>query len=107
MPQWSRDRSIERQKYPDERLIARCPRAHAPALLRYDHHVVRIGDRPALLRTYHWAADDASAWPNELVLEVSLTYAAGHPAAPPEIQRVIDSLSFAPVDTSTERANER
>jgi hypothetical protein len=38
-----------------------------------------------------------------LPLEVSFTYAAGHPTAPARIQQLVGSLAFAPI----ERANER
>jgi hypothetical protein len=107
MPQWSRNRTGDPQKYPDECWTARCPRADAPQLLRYDHHVVWIAGRQALLRTYQWAARAAESWPDELAFEISFTYAPGHPAAPREIQRLVDSLSFAPVEPSTERADER
>jgi hypothetical protein len=107
MPQWSRDDTLASEKYPDERWVARCPRAAAAQLLAYDHHVVWIGGRAALLRTYHWAADPVDAWPDALPLEVSFTYAAGHPTAPARIQQLVGSLAFAPIAVSTERANER
>ena len=107
MPQWSRDESLARQKYPDDRWRAPCPRDWAARLLRYDHHVVWIGGRAALLRTYHWANQPPEAWPAELVVEVSFTYAAGHPTAPSDIQRFIASLVFTPIEPSTERANGR
>ena len=100
MPQWSRDRSSDTSKYPDERWVARCPRSQAPQLLRYDHHVVWVRGRPALLRTYHWAAQAVEAWPDEMPVEISFTYASGHPTAPAEIQRVVESLSFAPIESA-------
>ena len=100
MPQWFRDRTADRTKYPDERARAICPRANAPLLLRFDHHVVRVQGRPALLRTYHWATDAATDWPAELPFEVSFTYATGHPTAPAEVQQVIEALAFTPVDIS-------
>ena len=102
MPQWSRDRAADRAKYPDERRQARCPRAAAPLLLRYDHHVVRVDGRPALLRTYDWAAESPDRWPDELPFTVSFTYAPGHPAAPAEVQRVIDALAFVAMDSPAE-----
>lgn len=100
MPQWSRDRTKDGAKYPDERSQANCPRGNAALLLRFDHHVVRVEGRPALLRTYHWAADPPGAWPAELLLEVSFTYATGHPAAPDEVQRVVDTLAFTRAPSS-------
>ena len=96
MPQWSRDRRADRAKFPDERCSARCPRADAPLLLRHDHHVVWINSRPALLLTYRWAESAPEEWPDALPFDVSFTYAPGHPPAPPDVQRIVDSLSFAP-----------
>lgn len=107
MPQWSRDENLARQKYPDERWYARCPRAYATQLVAYDHHVVWIGGRAALLHTYRWAAEPVDTWPDELPLEVSFTYASGHPTAPDHIRQLVASLEFTPVEASTERANER
>jgi hypothetical protein len=107
MPQWYRDENSARRKYPDERWLARCPRASAAELGAYDHHVVWINDRAALLRTYHWAAEPVDAWPDELLLEVSFTYASGHPTAPDHVRRLVASLEFTPVHTSAERPNER
>src|SRR5437868_5325943 len=101
MPQWFRDRAADSVKYPDERWRASCPRASAPLLLRFDHHVVRIHGRPALLRTYYWAAQAATDWPTELQFEVSFTYATGHPLAPAEVQEVIDTLAFTPIEPSS------
>jgi hypothetical protein len=94
MPQWSRDRSGDAAKYPDERWVATCPRADAALLLRYDHHTVWIQGRPALLRTYHWAATPLDEQPDPLQFEVSFTYAAGHPNAPAPVQAVTDRLTF-------------
>ena len=110
MPQWFRDRAADRAKHPDERWRAQAPRAVRPLLRRYDHHVIRIDGRPALLLTYHWAAlehDEALDSNDVLPFEVSFTYAAGHPVAPAEVQAIADSLTFAPVAISTERADER
>lgn len=100
MPQWFRDRAADSAKYPDERWRSSCPREAAPLLLRFDHHVVRINGRAALLRTYHWAADAPAAWPVTLPFEVSFTYAAGHPSAPDDVQQLIDTLHFTPVEPS-------
>ena len=107
MPQWSRDDNLARQKYPDERWHARCPRASAIQLLDYDHHVVWIDGRAALLRTYHWAVDPVETWPDEMPLEVSFTYASGHPTAPEHIRELVASLGFTRTDPSTERGEEQ
>ena len=104
MPQWFRDRAADQVKYPDERWRSHAPRAIQPVLLKYDHHVVRIAGRPALLRTYHWhALQQSSAEGEELLpFDVSFTYAAGHPSAPAEVQSIVDGLTFTPVAKSTE-----
>ena len=57
MPRWTRDPAALRARHPDERWASACPREAAAVLLRHDHHVVRIGGRPALLLTYGWAAE--------------------------------------------------
>ncbi len=106
MPQWSRDRVPDHAKYPDERWQAACPRQFAELLLRYDHHVVWIAGRSALLLTYAWATDAPGDWPTELPFEVSFTYAVRHPKAPGEVQRVVDQLRFARV-ASADRTKER
>lgn len=97
MPQWSRDRSLDHTKYPDERWAATCPPSMVPLLLRYDHHVVVIRGRSALLLTYHWASDAPVDASNPRRLEVSFTYAAGHPTAPPNVQAAVDQLTFSRV----------
>jgi hypothetical protein len=107
MPQWFRDRARDDTTYPDERRRAACPREFAALLLRYDHHVVWVGGRPALLRTYHWAEMAPSEWPAELELEVSFTYAPGHPYAPDEVRGVVDTLSFSPMPIARDRTRDR
>lgn len=102
MPQWSLDRKAAAKKYPDQRALAVAPVAHQRLLRRYDHHVVQIGGRPALLLTYEW--DTIVRPPNtEWPFEVSFTYAAGHPVAPAEVQSVVDSLAFVPIEDTPTR----
>ncbi|MBV9880595.1 MAG: hypothetical protein JO180_08865 [Gemmatirosa sp.] len=96
MPRWSRDTAALRARYPDERWVGTCARGDAALLLRYDHHVVWIGGRPALLLTYGWAAEPLEAQPEPLRFEVSFTYARGHPAAPPAVQALVDGIALAP-----------
>ena len=93
VPQWFRDRAADPQKYPDERSHADAPVAMAALLRRYDHHVVRVDGRPALLLTYHWDLEAQTGNATRRVA-VSFTYPNGHPAAPPEVQAVIDTLAF-------------
>jgi hypothetical protein len=110
MPQWSRNRTADQAKYPDERARAHAPPATRSLLRRYDHHVVRVDRRQALLLTYHWDDDveqnERLAGDLLLPVEVSFTYPDGHPAAPADVQAIVDSLTFTPVAISTERANE-
>ena len=96
MPRWTRDSAILAERYPDERWVGTCSRADAAVLLRYAHHVVRIGGRPALLLTYPWAAEGLDALAEPLAFAVSFTYPRGHPAAPPDVQALVDRLVFAP-----------
>src|SRR5579864_5574955 len=99
MPQWSRDRAADQAKYPDERSRALAPRAARAVLRRYDHHVVRVEGRAALLLTYHWDSieqRDALEGEEYLPFDVSFTYPTGHPSAPAEVQAIVDSLKFTP-----------
>ena len=96
MPQWSRDRTADRAKYPDERARANAPRALVPLLRRYDHHVIRVLGRPALLLTYVWDIEPPGDG-DSVPVEVSFTYAPGHPPAPPDVQAATDRLTFTPV----------
>jgi hypothetical protein len=102
MPQWFRDRSRDAKAYPDERWRADCPREHVALLSRYDHHVVWIAGRPALLLTYHWAADPPADEPESAWFDVSFTYAARHPGAPATVQAVVDGLTFQQLTDSGE-----
>ena len=95
MPQWDRDRIAN--SYPDERWQADCPPEAVILLRRYDHHVVWIAGRKALLLTYQWDLDSAERPRAARNVTVSFTYAAGHPQAPVEVQAVLDQLTFAPV----------
>jgi hypothetical protein len=102
MPQWSRDRAADQAKYPDERARSYAPQPARRLLRRFDHHVVRVLRRPALLLTYHWdiaAETEDDAGEHLLPFEVSFTYAPGHPVAPAEVQAIVDSLTFTPVSS--------
>ena len=102
MPQWDRDRRDS--LYPDECSFAVCP-ADAVELLRsYDHHTVWLQGRRALLRTYHWADEEPRDAEAGRPFQVSFTYAAGHPPAPPAVQAVVDELTFTPI-TDRDRAS--
>ncbi|HEY8833881.1 MAG TPA: hypothetical protein VIM21_15390 [Gemmatimonadaceae bacterium] len=81
-------------KYSDERWVAACPIADVPLLLRYDHHTVSIDGRGALLLTYLWMERAPENRGEMLDCVVSFTYAAGHPPAPPEVQAIVNRLSF-------------
>ena len=103
MPQWSRDRSSDAADYPDERWQAECPQADGPLLLRYDHHTVWLAGRQALILTYHWASVDRENHAEPLTLDVSFTYAPGHPRAPASVQQIVDRLTFRPQDDPQSR----
>jgi hypothetical protein len=57
---------------------------------------VRIGERAALILTYHWAARPLEEQGDVLTFDVSFTYAAGHPIAPASVQAIVDRLDFQP-----------
>jgi hypothetical protein len=79
------------QIYPHQ-ATAICTRAQAEKLVRYDHHVVRVNGRPGVMLTYAWMPVEEHTGP--FVLTVVFQYAEKHPAAPDEIQTVVDGLSF-------------
>jgi hypothetical protein len=95
MPQWTGDRAAFDARHPDERWSASCPVDGIALLLQYDHHVIWLGGRPAVLLTYAWhEVEDRSA---PLRCEVSFAFAKGHPTAPPEVQALAGSLSWTVV----------
>ena len=100
MPQWSSDRDKIAARHPDERWRALCPVDAIELLLRFDHHVVWLDGRPALLLTYAWHEIEVRSRP--LPCEVSFTFAAGHPTAPVDVQEVARSLTWQPT-TARER----
>ena len=93
MPQWNADRARIGEKYRDERVTLSCSRGDAEDFLRYDHHVVWIGDRPALILTYHWNEKPLKEFGEPLEFYLSFTYAPGHPAAPNTIQQKVSRLA--------------
>lgn len=88
--------SATRRVHPDERVRARCSRAVATRLMSYDHHVVWVDGRPAVLITYPLLEVELSQLPEPIWCEASLTHAAGHPTAPAEIQAIARALSWEP-----------
>lgn len=79
------------QIYPDQ-AVAICTREQADQLVNYDHHVVKVNGRPAVMLTYEWMPVEEHAGP--LVLTVIFRHAEKHPRAPEEIQAVVDGLQF-------------
>lgn len=73
-------------------LIAICTRDQATYLVDYDHHRVRVDGRLAVMLTYDWMPLENA--PDPLLLRVVFQYAEKHPAAPPDIQAIIDQLHF-------------
>ena len=94
MPQWSSDRDAAAQRHPDERWEGSCSRAVAAMLVRYDHHTVWLHGRRALLLTYHWNAAPLATQAEPFHFTVSFTFARGHPAAPADIQALVEGLDL-------------
>jgi len=83
-----------RRRHRDERVRTRCTRGVAERLRTFDHHVVWLDGRPAVLITYPLLELDLDLAPEPIWCEASLTYAAGHPTAPPEIQSLAQGLAW-------------
>ena len=79
------------QIYPNQ-AVAICTRAQAEQLVKYDHHVVIVNSRPAVMLTYEWMPVEEHADP--FVLTVVFHHAEKHPPAPQEIQSIVDGLKF-------------
>ena len=101
MPQWPRDRAADIAKGLDERWLAECSPATATVLMRYDHHVVRVSDRMGVLLTQHLRGIAIDSHSGPLHVQVSFAHPAGHMAAPPHVQELVDQLQFRPWDGST------
>lgn len=91
MPQWAADRDEIAARHPDERWTAACPAAEAALLLKYDHHVIWLDGRRALLLTQPWAERDPAM---PLRCEASFRFADGHPQSPSDVQTVVASLQW-------------
>jgi hypothetical protein len=72
--------------------VALCTRVQAETLVKYDHHTVRVDGRPGVMLTYEWMPLEEHSGP--FVLTVVFHSAEKHPAAPEEIQAVVDELEF-------------
>jgi hypothetical protein len=79
------------QLYPDQ-AIAICTREQAQQLVKYDHHVVEVNGRSAVMLTHEWMPVEEHAGP--FVLTVVFHHVEKHPAAPGAIQAIVDGLSF-------------
>jgi hypothetical protein len=86
-----RRRSTFDEVYPDQ-LAAQVSREQAEAILRFDHHRVKVGGRWGVLLTYYLMPLEEAAEP--LMVRVVFHYAEAHPLAPPEVQAVIEELKF-------------
>jgi hypothetical protein len=77
----------------DEQLFAACTCEQAEQLVGYDHHRVWVEGRAGILLTYHWMPLEEATEP--LLLKVVFHKSASqHPAAPPDIQRLINQVQF-------------
>jgi hypothetical protein len=89
-------------------LVTVCDRRQAEQLAAFDHHQVVVKDCWGILITYHWLpVEDA---PEPLIATVFFNPAPNHttsegqirmmirkhPVAPPDVQAVIDQLTFRP-----------
>jgi hypothetical protein len=72
--------------------IAVCTREQAEQLVRYDHHVVSVHNRPGVILTYEWMPVEDHYGP--FILTVVFQHAEKHPPAPHEIQSIVDGLTF-------------
>lgn len=72
--------------------IALCPPEEAALLLPYNHHIVRVNNRPGVLVTYPYLTLSKLTQPIEF--QVVFDHVAGHPPAPDKVQAIIDSLDF-------------
>jgi len=96
-----------RRAHPDERLRAPCTRELVRRLLPFDHHIVWLQGRPAVLLTYPLLELDVDRAPEPIWCEASVTYAAGHPTAPAEIQAIARLLPWEPAVTGDRPGAER
>ena len=74
-----------------EWLVADFPAAEVERFRALDHHVVSVGGRRGLLITYHLWSESLASPPRVYVL---FQHVAGHPAAPEDLQRAVDALTF-------------
>ncbi len=79
------------QLQPDQ-AVAVCTREQAEQLADFDHHTVRINDQLGVMLTHQWMPLEEHAPP--FVLTVVFRYADRHPAAPAEIQTLVNRLRF-------------
>ncbi len=79
------------QLQPDQ-AVAICTREQAKQLADFDHHTVRINDQLGVMLTHQWMPLEEHAPP--FVLTVVFRYADRHPAAPAEIQTLVNRLRF-------------
>jgi hypothetical protein len=81
----------DHQIHPNQ-AVAICTREHAEALVKYDHHIVRVNGRLGVMLTYTWMPREEHTGP--LVLTVVFHSAENHPRPPETIQSVVDELKF-------------
>lgn len=72
--------------------VAICTREQAEQLVAYDHHIVRVDDRPGVMLTYEWMPLEEHSGP--FVLTVVFHHVEKHPRAPEAIQTIVDELTF-------------
>lgn len=91
------ERGSAPRRHPDERWRALCPPELAEQFLRYDHHIIWLEGRPAVLMTYPWHEIEPFPPSQALPIDVSFTFTAGHPPAPLELQALAQTFAWTPV----------
>jgi hypothetical protein len=79
------------QIYPDQ-AVAICSYEQAEKLADYDHHVVQVKGRAAVMLTHEWMPLEEHTGP--FILTVVFHHAETYPQAREEIQSIVDGLSF-------------
>ncbi len=71
---------------------ALCPPKETAQLLPYNHYTVQVNGRTGVLVTYPDLKETELTQPVEL--QIVFEHIAGHPAAPQEVQSIINNLTF-------------
>ena len=82
-----------------DQIMAPVSREQAARLVGYDHHRVWVGEKLGVMLTYHWMPLEEATEPLVLIVIVPPpVIAQAHPPAPPEVQAVVDQLTWTRAD---------